>query len=522
MSDNFEIKHPQPCELEVPITLKMPISLNLEVKAKPPTCCIQDVEGIQVNNGYERIADSPEVEPTISLFKTGVLARRALELGLLDLRTASDYDQKPWGLLYKALVDSLGVDSNNFQLIYPFTSWDWPTENVGFISSVQYDFCSTVPHWSAVGTYTSSADRFNQAYQNFLNVIVPATDDPVLRRRIEEANNVLTAAANGYDTALNQAKSVYKDSVTDNNPTFSAWLGTREGKGWQTRITSADTKMQQAQKNLDALVAQANTPGLKEAQKQFKNQDFYSKLHDPGLKDFPKVPNWSISKSSQSWVDSVKAGEGPAGGTISFSNRDQSYDYSNTWAGGSLSIQKCFWEVNVAGKWQRIQQFESDQSLSVNVVFAAVDQISIQPSDWYNGSFVRSKANGPFTRGYSADGGDGTQPVFGEKGFIGLMKTGMYVCYKPSFTITTSKSTFNSFKETFEAATALRIGPFSFSAAGGSTRANWKASQESQSFTGQSTSETPLIFGVTINKLPSQPPTPNVVSEVVEHELSAV
>jgi hypothetical protein len=81
---------------------------------------------------------------------------------------------------------------------------------------------------------------------------------------------------------------------------------------------------------------------------------------------------------------------------------------------------------------------------------------------------------------------------------MGLLKTAMFVCYKPTFMITTSKSTFNSFVETFKAATALRIGPFTFSASGGSTRSGWEASEAGQSFSGTSTSETPLIFGVSI------------------------
>ena len=47
-------------------------------------------------------------------------------------------------------------------------------------------------------------------------------------------------------------------------------------------------------------------------------------------------------------------------------------------------------------------EFESDQELEVSIEFEALDLIQIQPSDWYNGSFVRSKANGPFKKGYSA------------------------------------------------------------------------------------------------------------------------
>ena len=447
----------------------------------------------------------------ISLFKTQAPERRFLHNGRLeqrmkDLGAPSNYDQKPWGLLYKVLIDSLGTSPQNFQMIYPFTPWNWSTEVVGSIGSAQYDFCSTIPQWSAVGSYTSSGDRFNQAYQEFLNVIVAATDDPQLRIKIQEAYNVSTQASNDYITVQNQVTEAYHEdpNVVDNQPPFSKWLGSPAGKGWQSQMTRAETKMNQAQKNYDALVYQANTPGLSNAQAQFKNEDFYAKLNDPGLKEFPKVPNWSVSQNAQQWVDRVKAGQGPASAEMGFSNRDASYDYSQTWAKGSLSIKQFFWYVQVNGTWERVEEFESDNELNVSVQFEALDLIQIQPSDWYNSSFVRSKANGPFTRGYSADGGDGTQAVFGEKGFIGLLKTGMYVGYKPTFTITTSQSTFESFQEKFTAATGLRIGPFTFTASGGSEKSSWTASESGKSFTGTSTSETPMIIGISIAELPNQ------------------
>ncbi|WP_447382820.1 hypothetical protein, partial [Streptococcus pneumoniae] len=56
-------------------------------------------------------------------------------------------------------------------------------------------------------------------------------------------------------------------------------------------------------------------------------------------------------------------GEGPA--------RLAAYDYSKTWAGGSAKIRQLFWEVRVAGKWQRIDEFETDNELDVSVEFEA-------------------------------------------------------------------------------------------------------------------------------------------------------
>lgn len=444
-----------------------------------------------------------------SAFREGAFDRQLLQHArrgrIVTQPSAVDYDQKPWSLLYRALVDGLGASPKTFQLLYPFTPWNWATQNPGFIGAGQYNFCSTVPQWSAVGAYSSSGDRFDQAYQEFLNVIVAATDDRDLRVKIQAADNTLTEATNAYTSVLLQAQSAYADdpNVSDNVPPFTKWLGEPAGKGWQTQIARAEIKMNQAQTNYDALVDQANTPGLADALTQAKNQDFFAKLNDPGLTSFPKVPNFTISETAQSWVDRVQAGQGPAGATFGFSNRDASYDYSETWAGGSASVSRLFWEVKVDGKWERITEFESDQELVVSVLFEAVDQIQIQPSNWYNGSFLRSKANGPFKRGYSPYGRDGTQAVFGKKGFIGLLKTAMYVGYKPTFTVTTSQSTFSRFLEKFKVATGLRIGPFSFEASGGSEKSGWSASETGRSFSGTSTSDTALILGVAVAELPS-------------------
>ena len=78
-----------------------------------------------------------QAEETVSLFRTNAFQRRLAQLGQLDLQIrdqglAASYDQKPWSLLYKALTDSIGADPKTFQLIYPFTSWNWVTQQVGF------------------------------------------------------------------------------------------------------------------------------------------------------------------------------------------------------------------------------------------------------------------------------------------------------------------------------------------------------------------------------------------------------
>jgi len=108
------------------------------------------------------------------------------------------------------------------------------------------------------------------------------------------------------------AEAVYADTQAGetNTPPFTEWLGSSAGKGWQTKILAAETRMDQAQLNYNALVAQANTPGLEAAHEQFENEDFYAMLNNPGLSKFPKVPQWSVAQNPSSWVDAIKAGQG--------------------------------------------------------------------------------------------------------------------------------------------------------------------------------------------------------------------
>jgi hypothetical protein len=82
---------------------------------------------------------------------------------------------------------------------------------------------------------------------------------------------------------------------------------------------------------------------------------------------------------------------------------------------------------------------------------------------------------------------------------MGVQKVGMLVCYKPSFSIEVSSSSFSSFLEKWKVSGGLRIGPFQFGGGGGSTTSGWKADSATSSFSGTSTSETALIMGVNIN-----------------------
>jgi hypothetical protein len=436
--------------------------------------------------------------PGPSILTTAHPLATTAEHPLATAASAADND-KAWSLMYKAIIDGIGADPNNFQLVYPFTTWDWPIVPVGYTSAAQWDYTSAVPQWSATGRYDSSGTAFNDAYNQMLNVIQAATSDPKLEVDIASARNQLALATNNYDTIYRQAQSAYQiETGGTNTPPFTEWLGSYGGKTWAARLDSAWKEVESAQRVLDSLIAQTTTPGLTDAKARYDNKDYYTKYQDPALTGFPAVPGYSISMDATTWLTKVKAGTGGSSGTISFSNSQSQYDYRNTWAKGSASVGNFFWSVNVGGSWQRIDEFASDASLEATVSFKAWDQISIGAGRWYNGAFVSSMQNGPFVRGYSAYGDGGTKAVWGEAGIMSVQKVGMMVCYKPSFEIKVSSSSFKSFYESWKVSAGIRIGPFQFSGGGGSTSSGWTASSSSNTFSGTSTAETALIMGVNV------------------------
>ncbi|WP_417424730.1 hypothetical protein [Hoeflea sp.] len=412
----------------------------------------------------------------------------------------ADVNDKSWNHLYGAMVDGLNISPNNFQLIYPFTTWDWKVVSLGYTSAAQWDFCSAVPQFSATGQYTSAGTAFNDTYGQMLNVVSAATTDPKLKADIEQARNMLQLAANNHDTIYRQATDAYKtETGGTNTPPFTEWLGSTGGRSWQAQLDSAWQNVQSQQNVYNQLLSETTTPGLKDAQDRNGNKDYYTKLEDPALSAFPLVPGYSLSMDATTWLNKVQSGTGGSSGSIGFSNSQSQYDYKKTWAGGSASVGTFFWSVNVGGSWERVDEFASDSSLKVDVSFKAWDQISIQAAPWYNGGFVKSVQNGPFIRGFSPYGDSGSKAVWGPDGIMSVQKVGMLVCYKPSFTITVSQSTFQAFSERWEVSAGLRIGPFSFSGGGGSSSSGWKADSATKTFTGESTAETALIMGASIN-----------------------
>jgi hypothetical protein len=405
-------------------------------------------------------------------------------------------DDTSWGILYGALINALGVDPSKFQLVYPMTSWNWPTNNLGFTSAAQYDFCATIPQWSATGAYVSSGVTYDGAYQQFLNCIMLDTTDPALQQKITAAINNLTQSTQNYQSMYNQAQTAYNGQVTGNNPSFTAWLASPAGFSYNANLNTAQEQVIENQAIVTALTKQQKTPNIAAAQAAMANPAYMTQLSDPALSGNTPVPAWSLALSSQQWVNQVQGG-GATGNSITISNSSAAYDYSKTWAQASSSVNYFFWQVYASGSWQKITEFYTDSSLSCTISFKAWDTIGITPSKWNSGTNIFK--NGPFTQGYSADQGDGgTTWMFGQGGVVPCYKTSMLVCYQPTITITVSESTYNSFQQSWSAAGGIQVGPFQFGGSSGGETLNWTKSGSGMTLTVASSSLIPLIFGVNV------------------------
>jgi hypothetical protein len=435
-----------------------------------------------------------EAFPLLNQISLNEAVPRRFALPVASYSTLGDpSNDKAWSLLYKGIVDNIGASPDSFQLVYPFISWNWPTQNRGYTGAAQFDFCSNIPQWSATGQSAFSGRTLHDAYFGFLQAIVANVSDPATENQIVQQRNKLTGAYNQYDTDLAQANLAYKSSGS--SLSFTEWLGSLEGQRWQGLLNTDLAQISQITDVLNSLLAKSKTPGLSDAMAASKNTDYYTKLVDNGLSSFPSVPAYSISQDPTSWLSNVQGGGGTPG-KFSFSLSDASYSYQNTWAKGSVSVGSWFWQVYVNGSWQQISEFSSSTDITVSVAFKAVDQIQITAAPWYNGAFPRNHKTGPFTNGFTPDS------FWGEKGSFNLIKTGFFVAYQPNISIEVDQQTFNSFKSKWEVCGGIRVGPFSFGGGGGSSTDTFNKSTSGLSFIVQSTSTTPVIFGNTINILP--------------------
>ena len=411
---------------------------------------------------------------------------------------ASQQDDRMWGLMYRGLIEGLGLSPKTFQLIYPFTYWNWSTANSGHTSAAQYSFISTVPQWSAVGAYSSSGNRLSDAYENFLNALVVSAD-PVQQQKITDQQVIVQDIANQRTQAFNDARAAYRTDpdVKDNNPSFNDWLADEFGLGYSYGKTlGAETReLAKATELLDQLIQQSNDPTYQKAMAKFINEKFWTLIDTSSASGSIAAPGYMEMPSYMKWVTAITGGGGGNPGSISFSNSESSYSWKETWAKAATQVSYGFFSIQVNGEWRQADWMAADSSLSVQLEFRSWDRIPIADLGWFDGQFVTARADGEYRQGWNRNN------FFGPSGGMALRKTEMFVNYQPSFSISTSKGFSSEQLKQLKAAGGMRIGPFRIGGEGGRQSVIQNSSVSENSFSGESASNIPFIFGIGIQEL---------------------
>ncbi len=410
-----------------------------------------------------------------------------------------------YGQTYEQIVQQvLGGQHANFQLVNPQEDWTFTPAPAGFIDPAVYRFVGQLPIFSATGTYQPGGNDMHQAYLQVLS-LWNALGKGINEDQIREANDRVTTTRNKLVQDQQQADQgflQYKSTVPAGIPAkayddyiMEFWKGTLD-----------DDKLvyNKALETLALIVGQKN-PGLKAA------IDAATPPEDPTTSKpgFLKVQLGTtigirpayIFDDPKAWADRIVAEGGGTMLKIQLSAASHSSSLEQSWAGGSAGLDFGFFEIYGArGGWQRLDLASEDKSVEVNITVKAFNLFEVGPdSAWYNsGLLSRLATQDDWNPPFSTHGGDGTKPVFGKGGVLPLVLTGIIAGYQPSIDIRMSDETFSKYRQHWDAAGGVRIGPFRIGGSGGHTEEKIKKTSNKNVFHVESNATYPFIMGITV------------------------
>ena len=402
-----------------------------------------------------------------------------------------------WAAMYNAFTESLGVTNKNFQLIMPFTVWNWPVESVGQTYTGQQSFLDAMPYWSPVGKYQSGSS-FAQAYQSWLYTL--EVEAPTqLQNKITQQRNLLQTATNQYQTDYQTALQAYQSdsTVVNNVPSFTDWLASPAGFAYNSTLTADQNNVNTQQSLYTQLTQEAQDPALAAAIAASNNTAFYTNMVSSSLPKPIQVPGYGQITDYATWVQQ-NANTAPT--TINWTNSQSSQTFNDNWAQGGTSINDWFFSVYVNGSWQHLSDLETNSSVEVTITMNPMGDIPVAPLPWYNEGFVNDRINNPNayisgTTPTAPAGGVGTW-VLGQGGIMPCRLTDMLVAFQPTFNIQCSSGFSQSDYQQMQIAGGVQIGPFSFGGESGSVNSFQQSSLSTTGFSGSSTSQFPVIFGI--------------------------
>ncbi|MCR9235229.1 MAG: hypothetical protein NXI17_01025 [Alphaproteobacteria bacterium] len=411
----------------------------------------------------------------------------------------------------------LGTGNNYFQMLGNPQSFNWPVAASGQLAPEAYQLMSAAPVYSPVATFggVGTSTLFDNYRQIFGHV--GFNNSPEIEQQIKDLSDNVTAAQNEVTKTWTNANTAYLTAKQNGGvifeaqyPSIAEWMA-GPGSNYATEAETWTKKADAILKQIQSLNAANQPTELSDALALMARP-----TSSPSAGDAPRgwtkvangagvlewQPSFTISTSSQSWRQELTKGTiGEKSITLDASKSDSSI--TKSWAGANVSYGTPFWGVYASGKWSETNITKSDNSVTATVKLQSATNVLITPGAWYNGGFLKQMANAG-TQGtgysilqpYSSTGGD--HPLFGANGICSTMVTGLVVAYKPSFSITMKSSTYKSFEQSISASAGLRIGPFSFGGSGGHYQHDVSTTGNSTTVTGGSTSDDPVILGVTV------------------------
>jgi len=202
-------------------------------------------------------------------------------------------------------------------------------------------------------------------------------------------------------------------------------------------------------------------------------------------------PDWIVSQTPRDWIARV-ATKGGNSGTIKL-NMTVSPG-SNDTSGGEQLLKF----QSDDGKWQSIT-LKSGQVKNIEISAEAWDRIPVYPGEWYSSAIIGFGRNGPFRYGYESS------QFFGNKGLLSCRVSELVVAYKPKFKMDVDDSFLGKHNQKLLKAIELQVAGFAFKkSANGSAGVlihSEKTIVGTTQYSASSTSSTPLIVGVIIEKI---------------------
>jgi|SRR5579872_6442958 len=407
-------------------------------------------------------------------------------------------DETLFGQTYSQILSNVLGGKGNFQLIYPYQDWWWPTAPSGQIAPQTLNLVNAVPQWSAVGQFDPSGATLLGSYQQVLQHVNP-TIPPDQLQAVTNAHTDLIAAQNQEQkdaTARNQAWAVAKANLpADAEPlVWGEWV---TSSGWAATLTADGVEIAKQQVNYGLVVGQQNSE-LQNALTAATPPSSSSTIKpgwttvDQGDGTLVPAPDFSFG-SGQDWVNLLSQGGGNKV-TISVGQGESSYDFSNSWAGGNASTGGFFWGIEASGSWQKWDIDQQDQSVSATITLTTTT-VPVGVGSWYNGSFLKTlEGDKQWFSPWTSTGG--TSPIFGQNGLLPLQIVSLVAGYQPSYEITMQANTYKQYFEHYEASGGIRIGPFRFGGSADHESNTIQRTDSTTTFAGQSTATYPFLMGV--------------------------